>query len=169
VDERTLQPLKRGGTGSRSELEEQPDFLPDLCESGTPNGVGLAGLRAGLEFILGVGIEKIRDHERKLTAGLIQGLLRIPGALVYGSKDAEKQCAVVSLNLEKWVPSELSFRLDEEFGILTRVGLHCAPAAHRTIGTFPEGTVRVSLSYLNTEEEVEQTLQAINTLARGGA
>ena len=169
VDEKTLQPLKRGGTGSRSEFEEQPDFLPDLCESGTPNGVGLAGLRAGLEFVLGVGIEKIRDHERKLTAGLIQGLLRIPGALVYGSGDAEKQCAVVSLNLEKWVPSELSFRLDEEFGILTRVGLHCAPSAHRTIGTFPEGTVRVSMSYLNTEEEVEQTLQAINTLARKGA
>jgi len=169
VDEKTLQPLKRGGTGSRSEFEEQPDFLPDLCESGTPNTVGLAGLRAGLEFVLGVGIEKIRDHERKLTAGLIHGLLRIPGALVYGSGDAEKQCAVVSLNLEKWVPSELSFRLDEEFGILTRVGLHCAPAAHRTIGTFPDGTIRLSLSFLNTEEEIEQTLQAIKTLARGGA
>ena len=169
VDERTLQPLKRGGTGSRSELEEQPDFLPDLCESGTPNAVGLAGLRAGLDFIQGVGIEKIRDHERKLTARLIQGLLEIPGAVVYGSGDAEKQCATVSFNLKDWVPSDLSFRLDEEFGILTRVGLHCAPSAHRTIGTFPEGTVRVSMSYLNTEEEVEHTLQAIKILARNGA
>jgi selenocysteine lyase/cysteine desulfurase len=169
VDEKTLQPLKRGGTGSRSEFEEQPDFLPDLCESGTPNAVGLAGLQAGLDFILGIGVERIQEHERKLTVRLIQGLLKIPGAIVYGSKDAERQCAVVSLNLEKWVPSELSFRLDEEFGILTRVGLHCAPAAHRTIGTFPEGTVRVSMSYLNTEEEVEQTLAAIKTLARGGA
>ena len=169
VDEKTLQPLKRGGTGSRSEFEEQPDFLPDLCESGTPNTVGLAGLRAGLDFILEVGIEKIRDHERKLTSRLIQGLLRISGAIVYGSGEAEKQCATLSFNLKNWTPSDLSFRLDEEFGILTRVGLHCAPLAHKTVGTFPEGTVRVSMSYLNTEEEVEQTLQAINTLARKGA
>jgi cysteine desulfurase family protein len=169
VEEKSIQPLKRGGTGSRSEFEEQPDFLPDLCESGTPNTVGLAGLRAGLDFILGVGIEKIRAHERKMTARLIQGLLRIPGTLVYGSGDAEKQCATVSFNLENWVPSELSFRLDEEYGILTRVGLHCAPSAHRTIGTFPDGTVRVSMSYLNTEEEIGQTLEAIRTLARKGA
>ena len=168
VDEKTLQPLKRGGTGSRSEFEEQPDFLPDLCESGTPNTVGLAGLRAGLDFILGVGIEKIRDHERKLTSRLIQGLLGISGAIVYGSGDAEKQCATLSFNLKNWTPSDLSFRLDEEFGILTRVGLHCAPSAHRTIGTFPDGTVRVSMSYLNTEEEIAQTLQAIKTLARQG-
>lgn len=169
VNEKNIEPLKRGGTGSRSELEEQPDFLPDLCESGTPNAVGLAGLRAGLDFILGVGIEKIRDHERKLTARLIQGLLEIPGAIVYGSGDAEKQCATVSFNLKNWAPSDLSFRLDEEFGILTRVGLHCAPSAHRTIGTFPDGTVRVSMSYLNTEEEIAQTLEAIKALARKGA
>ena len=169
VEEKSIQPLKRGGTGSRSEFEEQPDFLPDLCESGTPNTVGLAGLRAGLDFILGIGIEEIRAHERKMTARLIQGLLRIPGTLVYGSGDAEKQCATVSFNLENWVPSELSFRLDEEYGILTRVGLHCAPSAHRTIGTFPDGTVRVSMSYLNTEEEIGQTLEAIRTLARKGA
>ncbi|RPJ40608.1 MAG: aminotransferase class V-fold PLP-dependent enzyme, partial [Deltaproteobacteria bacterium] len=119
VEEKSIQPLKRGGTGSRSEFEEQPDFLPDLCESGTPNAVGLAGLRAGLDFILGVGLDKIRDHERKLTARLIQGLREIPGAVVYGSGEAAKQCATVSFNLETWAPSDLSFRLDEEFGILT--------------------------------------------------
>ena len=164
VNEKNLEPLKRGGTGSRSELEEQPDFLPDRCESGTPNAVGLTGLRAGLDFILGVGIERIRDHEKRLTTRLIQGLQEIPGAIVYGSGDAEKQCATVSFNLKNWMPSDLSFRLDEEFGILTRVGLHCAPSAHKTIGTFPEGTVRVSMSYLNTGEEIEQALQAIKTL-----
>jgi cysteine desulfurase / selenocysteine lyase len=168
VEEKSIQPLKRGGTGSRSEFEEQPDFLPDLCESGTPNTVGLAGLRAGLDFILGVGIEKIRNHERKLTSRLIQGLLEISGAIVYGSGDAERQCATVSFNLANWAPSDLAFHLDEEFGILTRVGLHCAPSAHRTIGTFPDGTVRVSMSYLSTEEDIEQTLQAIKTLARQG-
>ena len=169
VNERKMEPLKRGGTGSRSELEEQPDFLPDLCESGTPNSVGLAGLRAGLDFLLGLGLEKIREHERKLTEMLIRGLLEIPEAIVYGSKDAEKQCATVSFNLEGWAPSDLSFRLDEEFGILTRVGLHCAPSAHRTIGTFPDGTVRLSMSYLNTEEEIGQTIQAIKQLVRKGA
>jgi selenocysteine lyase/cysteine desulfurase len=147
-------------------MEEQPDFLPDLCESGTPNAVGLAGLRAGLEFILEIGIEKIRGHEQSLTGQLLRGLREIPGAIVYGPGEAEKQCAVVSLNLEGWTPSDLSFRLDEDFGILTRVGLHCAPSAHKTIGTFPEGTVRVSMSYLNTEEEIEHTLRAIKTLAR---
>jgi cysteine desulfurase / selenocysteine lyase len=169
VNEKNLEPLKRGGTGSRSELEDQPDFLPDRCESGTPNAVGLTGLRAGLDFILGVGIERIRDHEKRLTTRLIQGLQEIPGAIVYGSGDAEKQCATVSFNLKNWMPSDLSFRLDEEFGILTRVGLHCAPSAHKTIGTFPEGTVRVSMSYLNTGEEIEQALQAIKTLVRKGA
>ena len=166
---RAFNPWK-GGTGSRSEFEEQPDFLPDLCESGTPNTVGLAGLRAGLDFILGVGIEKIRDHERKLTSRLIQGLLGIPGALVYGSGDAEKQCATVSFNLEDWAPSELSFRLDEEFGILTRVVFSTArlrPTGR--LGPFPDGTVRVSMSYLNTEEEIGQTLEAIRALARKGA
>jgi cysteine desulfurase family protein len=168
VNEKKMEPLKRGGTGSRSELEEQPDFLPDLCESGTPNSVGLAGLRAGLEFILGVGLEKIRDHERTLTGLIIQGLLEIPEAIVYGPKDATRQCATISFNLQGWVPSDLSFRLDEEFGILTRVGLHCAPAAHRTIGTFPDGTVRVSMSYLNTNKEIGQTVEAIGQLARKG-
>jgi cysteine desulfurase / selenocysteine lyase len=169
VNEKDFEPLKRGGTGSRSELEEQPDFLPDLCESGTPNAVGLAGLLAGLEFVSGIGLEKIRDHEKNLTRQLLRGLSAIPGLNVYGCRDAEKQCATVSFNLEGVTPSDLSFRLDDEFGILTRVGLHCAPSAHRTIGTFPEGTVRISMSYLNTEEEIEQTLQAVRTLARRGA
>jgi len=169
VGEKNIQPLKRGGTGSRSEMEEQPDFLPDLCESGTPNAVGLTGLLAGLEFLSGIGLEKIRNHEKSLTRQLLQGLSAIPGLNVYGCNDAEKQCATVSFNLKNWTPSDLSFHLDEEFGILTRVGLHCAPSAHKTIGTFPGGTVRVSMSYLNTEEEIEQTLQAIKTLARKGA
>ena len=103
-----------------------------------------------------------------MTTRLIQGLLGISGAIVYGSGDAEKQCATLSFNLKNWTPSDLSFRLDEKFGILTRVGLHCAPSAHRTIGSFSDGTVRLSMSYLSTEEDIEQTLQAIKTLARQG-
>jgi len=169
VDEKKIVPLKRGGTGSRSEFEEQPDFLPDLCESGTPNGVGLAGLNAGLDFVRKLGIEKIRNHEIQLTERLLKGLQGIPGVIVYGSKDARKQCATVSFNVQGMANSEISLRLDEQFGILSRPGLHCAPSAHRTIGTFPEGTVRLSMSYLNTEEEIDITLRAVSQLAREGA
>ena len=169
VDEKELVPVKRGGTGSRSEHEEHPDFLPDLCESGTPNAVGLAGLLAGLEFVMKVGVGKIRHHEKRLTEKLFQGLLKIGGVTVYGPGTAEKQLATVSFNIQGVAPSEVGLRLDEEFGILCRVGLHCAPAAHRTLGTFPEGTVRFGLSYLNREEEIEEALQAVRRIARQGA
>jgi cysteine desulfurase family protein len=166
VDEKDLVPMKRGGTGSRSEMEEQPDFLPDLCESGTPNTVGLAGLLAGLDFVLKEGVERIREHERGLTDRLLRGLLEIPGVTVYGFRDARKQLATVSFNLQGVAPSEVGLRLDEEYGILCRVGLHCSPSSHRTLGTFPEGTVRFSMSYLNRPEEVDRALQAVGELAR---
>jgi cysteine desulfurase family protein len=166
VDEKDLVPMKRGGTGSRSEMEEQPDFLPDLCESGTPNTVGLAGLLAGLDFVLKEGVERIREHERGLTDRLLRGLLETPGVTVYGLRDARKQLATVSFNLQGMAPSDVGLRLDEEYGILCRVGLHCSPSSHRTLGTFPEGTVRFGMSYLNRPEEVDRALQAVGELAR---
>jgi cysteine desulfurase/selenocysteine lyase len=166
LNEKELVPMKRGGTGSRSELEEQPDFLPDLCESGTPNGVGIAGLLAGLDFVLREGVDKIRVNETRLTEKLLQGLLAIQGVVLYGPRDARKQLGTVSFNIRGIAPSEVGLRLDEEFGILCRVGLHCSPASHRTIGTFPQGTVRFSLGYFNREEEVEETLQAVGRIAR---
>ena len=166
VDEKELVPVKRGGTGSRSEMEEQPDFLPDLCESGTPNTVGIAGLLAGLDFVMREGVERIRNHEKHLTERLIRGLREIPGVTVYGPGDAQKQLATVSFNIRAMAASDVGFRLDEEYGILCRVGLHCSPSSHRTLGTFPEGTVRFSLSYLNRLEEVDRALQAVNELAR---
>lgn len=168
VDEKGIAPLKRGGTGSRSESEEQPDFLPDLCESGTANGVGLAGLKVGLEFILQEGLEKIRIHENTLTRHLLQGLQQIPEVSIYGPKNAERQLGIVSINICGMAPSEAGLRLDEQFNILCRVGLHCAPLAHKTIGTFPQGTIRFSISYLNTEEDIVRTLQAVRHLARQG-
>jgi cysteine desulfurase family protein len=162
-----LQPLKRGGTGSRSEREEQPGFLPDKCESGTLNTVGLAGLRAGVEFVLEHGVEDIRVHEVELTRRLIEGLSDIPGVILYGGHDSEMQTATVSFNVEGLAPSEVGLRLDEEYEIMSRVGLHCAPAAHRTIGTFPIGTVRFGLSYFNTVEEVDAALMAVREIATG--
>jgi selenocysteine lyase/cysteine desulfurase len=166
VNLRELEPLKRGGTGSRSELEEQPDFLPDMCESGTLNTVGIAGLLAGVRFVLERGVDEIRRHEVELTQRLIGGLTAIPGVTVHGGHDARRQMATVSINIEGLSPSEVGLRLDEEYGILCRVGLHCAPAAHKTIGTFPVGTVRFGLGAFNTQEEVDSAVAAVGELAQ---
>jgi len=166
VDVAQMEPLKRGGTGSRSEREEQPDFLPDMCESGTPNAVGLAGLGAGVQWVLERGVDAIRAHEVILAQRLINGLLGIRGVTVYGGLDATRQTATVSFNVAGRAPSDIGLLLDEEFGIMCRVGLHCAPAAHRTIGTFPTGTVRFGLSAFNTSEEVDAAVAAVGQLAR---
>ena len=166
VDVDRLLPLKRGGTGSKSEYEEQPDFLPDKCESGTANVVGLAGLVQGIRFVQETHVDVIRAHETTLTHRLIAGLQDIPGVTVYGGLDAELQTATISFNIAGQLPSDVGLRLDQEFGILCRVGLHCAPAAHKTIGTFPTGTVRFGLSYFNTLQEVEQAVAAVAAIAR---
>jgi len=160
-----LEPLRRGGTGSRSEKEEQPEFLPDLCESGTPNVVGLAGLAAGVRWVMDRGVDAIRDHEMKLTQRLIAGLTDVPGVSVYGRRDLSGRTAVVSFNISGVEPSDIGLRLDEEHGVMCRVGLHCAPAAHRTTGTFPDGTVRFGLGVFNTADDVDVALAAIKRLA----
>lgn len=162
-----FEPLKRGGTGSRSEREEQPDFLPDMYESGTQNTVGIAGLGAGVRFVLEQGVENIRRHEVELAQALIKGLSSIPGVRVYGGHNPHCQTATISFNIEGMDPSEVGLRLDEEYSIMCRVGLHCAPAAHKTIGTFPTGTVRFGLGYFNTLEEVERAVEGVKQVASG--
>jgi cysteine desulfurase/selenocysteine lyase len=163
-----LEPLRRGGTGSRSEEEEQPEFLPDMCESGTPNTVGLAGLAAGVRWVLERGVEAIRRQDAALTESLIDALVAIPGVTVYGPCDARLQTATVLFNIDGMAPSEVGLRLDEEYGILCRVGLHCSPAAHRTLGTFPDGGVRFALGAFNTAAEVQAAAEAVRDLAREG-
>jgi cysteine desulfurase/selenocysteine lyase len=165
VDEQILHPLLQGGTGSNSENEEQPDFLPDALEAGTVNAVGLAGLAAGIDWINNTGLETIRSHDRYLTQCLLDGLGEIPGVIVYGDKQAASRTATVSFTIDKVPVSEAGLRLDEEFGIQCRVGLHCAPLAHKTLGTFPHGTIRFGLSYFNTEEEVEKAVSAVKQIA----
>jgi len=165
VDVERLEPIKRGGTGSRSEREEQPEFLPDKCESGTPNAVGLAGLGAGLRWVSERGVADIRAHEMALTQQLIDGLRAIPGVTVLGGLDANRQTATVSFYIGGMEPSEVGLRLDDEYAILCRVGLHCAPAAHKSLGTFPTGTVRFGLGAFNTSQEVETVLKAVRQLA----
>lgn len=165
VDPARLAPLKQGGTGSRSEFEDQPEFLPDRYESGTPNAVGLAGLEAALRWLADVGVDAICEYEETLTRQLLAGLAEIPGVCIYGPCDARLQTATVSFNIEGILPSEVGLRLDDEFGVLCRVGLHCAPAAHRTMGTFPIGAVRFGLGAFNTVSEVERALSAVRKIA----
>lgn len=166
VNIQDLTPLKQGGTGSRSEFEEQPDFLPDRYESGTPNAVGIAGLLAGVQFVLKKGIEPIRQYETLLIGNLIEGLREIPGISFYGPENLTDRMATLSFNIKGLSPSEVASRLENESGILCRPGLHCAPSAHKTIGTFPEGTIRFSLGCFNTLEEVRHAIEAIDHMAR---
>ncbi|MBN1535596.1 MAG: aminotransferase class V-fold PLP-dependent enzyme [Anaerolineales bacterium] len=166
VDPVNMHPSRQGGTGSRSEREVQPDFFPDRFECGTPNAVGVAGLLAAMQWINEQGMNKIRMHEERLCAELLQGLLCIPGVKVYGPQNAEKQTGVVSFNIQGIEASTVGLRLDDEFGILCRVGLHCAPSAHRTLGTFPKGNVRFGIGAFNTIEDIHQALQAVSQLAK---
>ncbi|MGB9792804.1 MAG: aminotransferase class V-fold PLP-dependent enzyme [Thermacetogeniaceae bacterium] len=162
-----LHPLIEGGTGSLSEELSQPDFLPDRFESGTPNTPGLAGLGAGVRYLLEIGVEKVRQHEQELTELLLCGLREIEGVTVYGPCDSRRQVAVVSFNIEGIGCGEVSLLLDKGYGIITRSGLHCAPLAHRTIGTIKTGACRLSPGFFNTAEDIEKTVRAIAEIAGG--
>ena len=165
VDTGRLQPLVRGGTGSRSESEEQPNFLPDRYESGTLNTLGLAGLDAALGWILERGVDALRAHAVDIGTRLIDGLRAIDGITAHGPCDARHQTATVSFSLAGISPSDAGFWLDDEFGIQCRVGLHCAPSAHRTIGTFPTGTVRFAPGAFCRAEDIVHALAAVRTIA----
>ncbi len=161
-----LPPLVRGGTGSRSESDRQPDFLPDKYESGTLNTCGIAGLGAGVRFILDQGVETIHNREMELLEVFWEGLRRIAGVVLYGPNSVEARLPTVSLNVRGKSPSQVGGLLDKSHDIMVRVGLHCAPDAHRTIGTFPDGTVRFSAGALNTTDEMEQAVAAVEEIAR---
>lgn len=158
-------PLIYGGTGGNSLSELPPEQMPERLESGTLNTPGLAGLAAGIRFLQREGLSRVREHEKQLVAELVDGLQDIPGVRLHGPLHREDHGGVLSLTIDDRDPSEIGFLLDREHGILTRVGLHCAPDAHRTIGTFPRGTVRLSPGYFNTLEEIRFTVSAIAALA----
>jgi cysteine desulfurase family protein len=163
--EALLQPLGEGGTGSRSEYEYQPGFLPDKYESGTQNTVGLAGLGAGVQELLDIGVSFFREREENLTQKLIDGLSAIDGVTLYGSRDASRRIAVVAFNLVGQSPSTIAMHLEEQYEIMCRPGLQCAPITHRTLGTFPEGTVRLSPGYFTTDGEVDFVIDAVQKVA----
>ncbi|MCK8825332.1 aminotransferase class V-fold PLP-dependent enzyme [Fuchsiella alkaliacetigena] len=158
--------LIEGGTGSISDREYQPDFLPDKFESGTLNTMGLAGLKAGVDFIKKEGLKTIREHELDLTKRLIEGFKSLAGVSIQGPGSIEEQTSTVSITVEGVDLGELSFILDDEYEIMTRSGLHCAPLAHKTIGTFPEGTLRFSIGYFNTPAEIDYTLASLEQILK---
>lgn len=162
-----FKPLKRGGTGSNSEFEEQPKFLPDKFESGTLNVIGLAGLNASLKWIKDVGIKTIRTRELSMSGELIKGLKEIHGVKVFGTYNITQRTAVVSMAINTLDNAFAGELLDEKYGILCRVGLHCAPTALKTIGAFPQGTIRFSLGYFNEMSEVKHAVAAVKELTKG--
>jgi cysteine desulfurase/selenocysteine lyase len=166
-DERKIAPLVFGGTGSKSDRETQPDFLPDCFESGTPNIAGLAGLSESVRWIAQRGVDLIRAHEMGLASRLIAGLGAIGGVTLYGMTDPARRTAAVSFRIDGVDNAAVAGRLSEEFDVMCRAGLQCAPRAHMTMGTFPAGTVRLSIGPFNTEEDIDAALSAVGKIARG--
>lgn len=164
---RQLDPLIAGGTGSASDSELLPEYLPDRFESGTPNLPGIYGLEASVRYVRNRGVEDLRRHEMALCARFLEGVSRISGVTVCGPKTTENRVGVISLDFADQDNAEVAYRLETEFGILTRCGLHCAPSAHKTLGTFPRGTVRFSLGFASTEEDVDTALAAIAAVSAG--
>jgi len=160
-----LRPLKFGGTGSGSDSDEQPDFLPDHYESGTLNGPGIAGLGAGISFVMNKGIQTIHDHGAGLLTCLNEGLRCIKDKInVFGPGDPHTMLPTFSFTVKGIDSGLVGRRLNDEFGICGRIGLHCAPNAHRTLGTFPQGTIRLSFGFFNTENEIDAVAKAITVL-----
>ncbi len=160
-----LKPWREGGTGSYSEIDLHPGKMPERLEAGTLNCFGLAGLREGIKFIQQTGVLNIREHERSLRIRLKAGLEKIPGVTVYGPEDPELCTGVLSFTVEGIDCGELGFALEDGFGILTRSGLHCAPLAHKAIGTYSQGTLRLSPGYFNRAEEIDYLIEAVSQVA----
>lgn len=159
-----VEPLISGGTGSASDSELLPPYMPDRFESGTLNIPGIFGLNAALGFILDKGVQAFRVHEEKLTERFIDGLEELPLRLA-GTKEINKRVGVISIDFTGRDNAEVAYELDKR-GIMTRCGLHCAPSAHKTLGTFPQGTVRFSIGYANAECDVDAAISAIKEILR---
>jgi cysteine desulfurase family protein len=162
-----VQPLVRGGTGSRSESEEMPDFLPDRLEAGTSNGVGAAGLGAACSWLRERKVEVIHEHEQRLVRRLAEGLGEIPSVTLQGWEDAAPHTGILSFTVDGIDSGDLATWLDRERDICLRAGLHCAPAAHRRLGTFPNGTLRAGIGPFNTQDNVDSLVIAIRDAAGG--
>lgn len=160
-------PLFSGGTGSISDMDIMPDFLPDKFQPGTLNLPGIIGLKHAVEYIKREGFEKIAEKKKRITVEFLEAAADIRGVRIIGPPAGHQRCSVVSLDFADRDNAEIAFLLENEYGIMTRCGLHCAPHAHRTLGTFPRGTVRFSFGYFNTINEVKTAAHAINKVMNG--
>lgn len=165
--QKKLQPIREGGTGSKSELAIQPEFMPDRFEAGSHNAVGIAGLRAALRFILERTVEDIHAGDKQLCQDFIEATRNINHLKVYGPQNPENRVGVFSITIDGYDPGELAAVLEEQFGLLTRAGLHCAPLAHQALNTFGGGgTTRLSTGAFTTGEEIEYAAEAIAKIAQ---
>lgn len=153
-----------GGTGSASSDMIQPIFLPDKFESGTLNTPGIVGLNAGIKFIKSEGISTIKEKKRYLNKLLIDGLLNMNEVVFYGYEDASLRTSAISISFKNKDISEIAYYLDKQFKIMVRTGLHCAPLAHKTIGTYPYGTLRLSPGYFNDDKDIQYVLDSLNKI-----
>ena len=159
-------PLREGGTGATAGDDAQPTYWPDRFESGTPNGPGLAGLGAGIRWVVARGLDVIQAEETRLIARLLDGLRELHAVTVYGPPDASQRAGLVSLNIGDLDSAVVAMRLEDEFGIVSRGGLHCAPWAHECLGTLKRGTVRLSVSPFTTDADIDAAVAAVASIGR---
>lgn len=161
-----IEEIFQGGTGSTSDSLDQPEIKPDKYESGTSNAPGIIGLGEGVRYVLNRGIDNIRQYKKDLTKYFIENLKEIEGVNIYGPLDINKQAAVVSLNVRDISSSEIAYILDDQYNIAVRSGMHCAPLAHKTIGSFQQGTVRFSFGIFNTYDEIDYAIKSIKEIVK---
>lgn len=159
-----MAPLKSGGTGGDSAYEYQPEYLPNRFEAGTPNVSGIVGLGEGINYILNTGIENIRAKEEEVLSYALERLSQNKDVVLYGPRDAKKIAGVISFNYRDVPPEEIAYVLDQVYEIMVRAGLHCAPTAHRIIGTVKTGTVRIGIGYFNEKTDIDNLISALEDI-----
>lgn len=160
-----INPIYLGGTGSMSESLNQPEFMPDMLETGTINAVGIVGLGSGIDYVVEKGVENIQKYQQDLVYDCISQLEQIPNVKIYGTKDASRRAAVISFNIGEMDSQEVTGLLSDEFNIATRGGMHCTPLAHKRMGTIDQGMVRASFSSFTTKGDIEALINAVENLS----
>lgn len=163
-----IYPLKSGGTGGDSAYEYQPDYYPNRLETGTLNVSGIAGLREGIKFIINESIEKIHNKEKELTTYALEQLSNIEDIEIYGPKNSESVVSVISFNHKSISAEEIAYKLDTNYDIMVRAGLHCSPNAHKIMGTIKKGAVRLGIGYFNEKEDIDKLVNALKNLSKKG-